>query len=138
MASVMPFPVSAVSLQKGGLLHPAGACQKKFLPIFLQGAKLKVSINFTGIRAFMPSLICGGAIFFGALYLFSFGTLCLDTNKLQQAGEGGNRSFADCSFSDILSYPIEIVSCQQQQRSVCDAGRSDVICLKLEKKKSGL
>ncbi len=92
----------------------------------------------------MPSLICGGTIFFGALYLFSFETLCLDTNESQQAGEGGNRSFADCSFSDILfpvtnrAYLIEIISCQQQQRSVCDAGRSDVICLQLKKKKSGM
>lgn len=54
----------------------------------------------------------------------------------------GKQKLCVLFFSDII-FPVtnridsmEIVSCQQRQISVCDAGRSDVICLKLEKKKS--
>ena len=90
----------------------------------------------------MPSLICGGAIFSGALYLFSFGTLCLDNQLITTGRRSGKQKLCVLFFSDIVfpvinrAYPIEIVSCQQRQISVCDAGRSDAICLRLEKKKS--
>ena len=54
----------------------------------------------------------------------------------------GKQKLCVLFFSDIVfpvttrAYFMEIVSCQQRQISVCDAGRSDVICLRLEKKKS--
>ena len=54
----------------------------------------------------------------------------------------GKQKLCVLFFSDII-FPVtnridsmEIVSCQQRQISVCDAGRSDAICLRLEKKKS--